>query len=401
MHGYSPGVSGCAGIALRAILGRCYPLAGPRRREVRGSLRQTSEGPRSGPSPASRSVPIGAHATRPEPAPWPPLPIDRPRNTGPIERMDAKQVWRAALGELQVSLSPANLRDWLKDTQLVEIDDNRFRIAVPNGFAKDWLDNRYRTLISQTLARVVGCIVQVEFVVADAPGADQAADAGAGAAQAGASGRADPRRRRGRRDQPEPPLHVRELHRRLGQPPRPRGQPVGRRAARARLQPALPVRRRGAGQDPPDARHRQPGDRQVPAQAGPLRDVARSSPTSSSPRSEQGRSRSSERAIGASTCSSSTTSSSSPSRSGPRRSSSTPSTRSTRTASRSSCRADRPPKAIIDPGGAAALPVRVGPHRRPDAAGPRDAHRDPARQGGGGRCPDHRPTSSSSSPARW
>ncbi|HEY3333612.1 MAG TPA: chromosomal replication initiator protein DnaA [Candidatus Limnocylindrales bacterium] len=79
--------------------------------------------------------------------------------------MDAKQVWRAALGELQVSLSPANFETWLRDTYLVEVDDQRFRIAVPNGFAKDWLETRYRSLISQTLARVVGYSVQVEFVV--------------------------------------------------------------------------------------------------------------------------------------------------------------------------------------------------------------------------------------------
>ena len=84
--------------------------------------------------------------------------------------MEAKQVWRAALGELQVSLSPANFETWLKDTQLVDVDDNRYRISAPNGFARDWLDNRYRPLISQTLARVVGGSVQVEFVVADASG---------------------------------------------------------------------------------------------------------------------------------------------------------------------------------------------------------------------------------------
>ena len=40
--------------------------------------------------------------------------------------MDAKQVWRAALGELQVTLSPANFETWLKDTSLAEIDENRF-----------------------------------------------------------------------------------------------------------------------------------------------------------------------------------------------------------------------------------------------------------------------------------
>jgi len=79
--------------------------------------------------------------------------------------MDAKQVWRAALGELQVSLSPANFETWLKDTALVAVDDTRFRVAVPNGFAKDWLETRYRSLISQTLARVVGYSVNLEFEV--------------------------------------------------------------------------------------------------------------------------------------------------------------------------------------------------------------------------------------------
>ena len=82
--------------------------------------------------------------------------------------MDAKQVWRAALGELQVSLSPANYETWLRDTQLVDVDEQRFRISVPNGFAKDWLETRYRSLISQTLARIVGYSVQVEFIISSA-----------------------------------------------------------------------------------------------------------------------------------------------------------------------------------------------------------------------------------------
>ncbi|HEY8637421.1 MAG TPA: DnaA N-terminal domain-containing protein, partial [Candidatus Limnocylindrales bacterium] len=88
--------------------------------------------------------------------------------------MDAKQVWRAALGELQVSLSPANFETWLRDTELVDVDDQRFRIAVPNGFAKDWLETRYRSLISQTLARIVGYSVQVEFVIVAATSGESA-----------------------------------------------------------------------------------------------------------------------------------------------------------------------------------------------------------------------------------
>jgi chromosomal replication initiator protein len=100
--------------------------------------------------------------------------------------MDAKHVWRAALGELQVSLSPANFETWLRDTQLVDVDDNRFRIAVPNGFAKDWLETRYRSLISQTLARIVGYSVQVEFAVNTLERVDGSDAAAAG--EAGSNG---------------------------------------------------------------------------------------------------------------------------------------------------------------------------------------------------------------------
>jgi chromosomal replication initiator protein len=97
--------------------------------------------------------------------------------------MDAKHIWRAALGELQVALSPANFETWLRHTSLVDVDDTRFRIAVPNGFAKDWLETRYRPLISQTLARIVGYSVQVEFVVQEGAGQTGEAPIDGGAAQ--------------------------------------------------------------------------------------------------------------------------------------------------------------------------------------------------------------------------
>ena len=249
-------------------------FASPRRRDARGHLRIPRRGQWSGPQtgPASRR-------------PWPRLwlrrrPFSRPPRRrfqsselqGHIDNMDAKHVWRAALGELQVSLSPANFETWLRDTNLIEVNDNLFRIAVPNGFAKDWLETRYRSLISQTLARIVGYSVQVEFVVRAVEPAP-AAEAQQPRSQPAGPPRAGPGRRRGRRLEPQSALHLRQLHRRLGQPPRPRRQPVGGRATRPRLQPALPVRRGGPRQDPPDARHRQPGDCQVPAQEGRLRHV--------------------------------------------------------------------------------------------------------------------------------
>ena len=76
-----------------------------------------------------------------------------------------------------MSLSPANYETWLRDTALVDVDEQRFRIAVPNGFAKDWLETRYRSLISQTLARIVGYSVQVEFIVSSSVAAPAPSEA--------------------------------------------------------------------------------------------------------------------------------------------------------------------------------------------------------------------------------
>src|SRR3989304_1545200 len=97
--------------------------------------------------------------------------------------MDAKQVWRAALRELQDSLSPANFETRLRAPERGHCDGNRFRVAVKNPFAKDYLERRYRSLISQTLARVVGYSAHVELIVSDSPGAANGAAAQAGRAR--------------------------------------------------------------------------------------------------------------------------------------------------------------------------------------------------------------------------
>src|SRR6476659_694384 len=91
-------------IALRRHLGRCYPLRALGAGDVRGRRQQprggaqaagrpaSSDGCRSDvPSPRATTGTLAAATHRPSTP-----------NAGPIERMDAKQVWRAALGELQV-----------------------------------------------------------------------------------------------------------------------------------------------------------------------------------------------------------------------------------------------------------------------------------------------------------
>src|SRR5439155_23746238 len=50
------------------------------------------------------------------------------------EPLNLKQLWTAALGELQVGLSRAQYDTWFKDTQVISEEDDVYLIGVPNAF---------------------------------------------------------------------------------------------------------------------------------------------------------------------------------------------------------------------------------------------------------------------------
>ena len=57
--------------------------------------------------------------------------------------MIEEQLWQAALGEIELSLSKANFTTWFKNTFIAEKSDGKIIIGVPNGFTKAWLENKY------------------------------------------------------------------------------------------------------------------------------------------------------------------------------------------------------------------------------------------------------------------
>ena len=79
--------------------------------------------------------------------------------------MKAEQTWQAALGELQLQMTKATFDTWVKNTSLISCEDGTFVIAVQNGFAKDWLENRLLSIIKRTLVGIVGHAVEVKFIV--------------------------------------------------------------------------------------------------------------------------------------------------------------------------------------------------------------------------------------------
>jgi chromosomal replication initiator protein len=70
--------------------------------------------------------------------------------------MDNEQLWQAALGELELSISKANFTTWFKSTFIVSYDGKCVTVGVPNTFTKTWLENKYHKEILKALQNISG-----------------------------------------------------------------------------------------------------------------------------------------------------------------------------------------------------------------------------------------------------
>ena len=82
--------------------------------------------------------------------------------------MNTKQIWQAALGDLQLQLPRSEFDTWIKETTLVDLEDNQAIVGTPNIFAREKLEGRYVAPIQNTLNTILGYPVQVQVVIGNA-----------------------------------------------------------------------------------------------------------------------------------------------------------------------------------------------------------------------------------------
>ena len=81
-----------------------------------------------------------------------------------------RQIWDAALGQLQLHVTRPNFETWLKNTVGVAYRDGEFVVGAPNAFVAEMLEQRMYSLISRTLESVVKSEVEIRFEVTTAEG---------------------------------------------------------------------------------------------------------------------------------------------------------------------------------------------------------------------------------------
>ncbi|HEX7543036.1 MAG TPA: chromosomal replication initiator protein DnaA [Patescibacteria group bacterium] len=75
--------------------------------------------------------------------------------------MTNEELWQAVLGEIELSISKANFITWFKNTSILSNKDGKVFIGVPNGFAKEWLENKYKLYILRALRNIQSDIKEV------------------------------------------------------------------------------------------------------------------------------------------------------------------------------------------------------------------------------------------------
>ncbi|MFA6511795.1 MAG: chromosomal replication initiator protein DnaA [Patescibacteria group bacterium] len=80
--------------------------------------------------------------------------------------MTNDQLWEAALGELELTISKANFTTWFKNTAITAFEEGRITVGVPNTFTKTWLENKYHPSIQKVLDRISnGSVQEIRYQV--------------------------------------------------------------------------------------------------------------------------------------------------------------------------------------------------------------------------------------------
>jgi chromosomal replication initiator protein len=85
--------------------------------------------------------------------------------------MRAEEAWQSAIGEIEVNVGRGSYTTWIKSARLVTYEDGQFIIGVPNGYVKEWMENRMLGQLKRILSDRMARGVDVSFTLVTQGGA--------------------------------------------------------------------------------------------------------------------------------------------------------------------------------------------------------------------------------------
>jgi len=76
-----------------------------------------------------------------------------------------QDIWEKTLAILEKELNQVSFQTWLKATKPISLTDSEVLIAVPNEFARNWLNTKYYDLVKETIDAVTQKDLEIEFII--------------------------------------------------------------------------------------------------------------------------------------------------------------------------------------------------------------------------------------------
>jgi len=82
-----------------------------------------------------------------------------------MQTIEPKQLWKEALNEIEMNVSPANFSTWFKQTHIIKEEDGVIYLGVQNTFVKEWLMVKYNKLILKSIRNSFEGVRNVEYII--------------------------------------------------------------------------------------------------------------------------------------------------------------------------------------------------------------------------------------------
>jgi chromosomal replication initiator protein len=79
--------------------------------------------------------------------------------------MHKEQLWKAALGQLELRVSRGNFLTWFQATKISRKRGSTVVVETPNAFTYEWLSKKYRQAVLEVLRNLDGAVERVEFTI--------------------------------------------------------------------------------------------------------------------------------------------------------------------------------------------------------------------------------------------
>jgi chromosomal replication initiator protein len=77
--------------------------------------------------------------------------------------MNLEEIWKSSLFKIEEKVGNSAAELWFRPIRLLQLKDQQATIDLPNRFFRDWIEDNYPDLISESIGGILGLQVTVNY----------------------------------------------------------------------------------------------------------------------------------------------------------------------------------------------------------------------------------------------